>query len=80
MIYEISGQKMVDFKTIIEITNYKKSSLQRLLNKREVPYFTYKNRRIYSLSALTETLGDKIDIDNFNNYSLVDPVTKKNVL
>ena len=66
MIYSFSGKRMVDIRTLLSYTNYSKSTLIRLLNKREVPFFTYQNRRIYFIDDLKNRIGDRIDLSKLN--------------
>lgn len=48
--YDFQGEKMVDIKMLMKMTNNSKSTLIRLLKKRKTPYITYQNRRIYFLT------------------------------
>jgi len=69
MVYTSSGKIMYDVRTLMEITHYKKSTMIRLLKKRDVPFFTYQNRRIYSVTEIIEKLGDKINIEDLTKHS-----------
>jgi hypothetical protein len=67
MTYNHFGEKFFDLRTLMLLTNSKKSTLIRLLRKRDVAFFTYQNRRIYSCEEIIEKLSDKINTQELIN-------------
>ncbi len=56
--YYFNGKKLVDIKTLMMMTNNTKSTLIRLLKRRNTPFITYQNRRIYFLSDFLNEESD----------------------
>lgn len=63
--YLYLDEKYIDFQTIMYLTNKEKSYIWRLLNKLEIPYIEYQNRRLYSFDDIVGSveLMELLDVD-----------------
>jgi hypothetical protein len=63
--YSYLNEKYVDFQTILYLTNTEKTFMWRYLNKLEIPFLDYQNRRLYKFNDILNSveLMDILDIN-----------------
>lgn len=57
--------KYIDFQTILYLTNKDKTYMWRLLNKLEIPFLDYQNRRLYKFDDIISSVEimELLDVD-----------------